>query len=1090
MLSIARKAVKYVGLVSIGLLVSCGSDSEMSFVKIAPKDSGILFTNTVVENDSVNMIDYSYLYNGGGVAAADLNNDGLPELFFTANQTTSRLYINRGGMKFDDITEQAGVQTDGWCTGVTFADINADGLLDIYICRSGNTSAGFRKNLLYINQGIDNTGIPHFIEKAQEVGLADEGFSTQAAFFDYDKDGDLDVYVMNATNYDRNPNRIKPIQKDGNSIANDHLYRNDSKDGKMIFVENAKNAHILDDAWGLGLSISDVNNDGWEDIFVSNDFLANDLLYINNHDGTFTEQSPKAFGHTSQFSMGNDIADINNDGWKDIMTADMLPFEDNKRKRMAGTWTFETFQMATENGYTPQYMRNTLQLNNGVDKNGALYFSEIGQLAGVYATDWSWSPMLADLDNDGWRDLFISNGYRHDITDLDFISYNAEAQFSDAKIKDLAKKQPDYKTLNRVFRNNQDLTFQDKTLDWGIDEPTFSNGAITVDLDNDGDLDIVTNNIDEPAGIYLNKAPKETSRNFLKIQLKGNGQNTFELGAEIELFINGQKQVYHHSVTRGYQSSTDYVIHFGLGASAMVDSLKIRWSDGSVLTKTKITANQTLLVKKEQAFDLQLNPAWLKTTPNEELVIGDTEISYNDYSREPFLPHQYANQTPKMTHGDINADGLEDVYVCGGIGANGTLLIQQKDGNFIAHKIRSVANNKEEADALLFDADGDHDLDLYLAMGSTENPAGSKEYQDELWLNDGKGHFVLAENRLPVETESASCVRAADFDADGDLDLFVGTRRQVGDYPVAGKSMLLRNDKGIFRNITPPFLQQIGLVTDAQWQDTNHDSYPELFIVGEFMPITICENTKGILSPKVMDKTFSDKKGFWNCIKLADIDQDGNWDIIVGNIGLNNRYHIDTQNPVKVYWGDFDNNGRKEPLTTYFINGKERLAHSRDELTRQLNGFRKQFPNYASYAQVDCHAIVDKAETLVSEVNFAASCWLKNQGDGTYQWIPLPKIAQIAPVKDMLLTDTNADGWLDILLVGNEYGTETSLGQNDASVGITLLGSKQGFRALLPTQNPIKIQGDARGIVSVKNPNKKNTILVSKHKGLVQIIRE
>lgn len=1075
----SMKPFKFLLFLLLTNLFSCKKQSDLHYKKLSPDETGISFVNTIQENQSVNMIDYAYLYNGGGVGAGDLNGDGLPDLYFTGNQTTGKLYLNKGNLKFEDITKPSNVISDNWATGVTFADVNADGLLDIYVCRSGNVPPEQRRNLLFINRGNNKEQIPVFEEKAVEYGIADQGYSTQAAFFDYDKDGDLDLYVMNVSNSDRNPNRIKAIQKDGNSEANDHLYRNDTKDGKISFKDVSKEAHILDDGWGLGLAINDVNNDGWEDIFVSNDFLANDLLYLNNHDGTFTEKTGSAFGHTSQFSMGNDIADFNNDGWMDIVTADMLPREDEKRKKMAGTWTYESFEMAMKTGFTPEYMRNTLQLNNGLNAKGEICFSEIGQFAGIYATDWSWSPILSDLDNDGWKDLFISNGYRRDITDLDFISYNAENQFNDNKIKELAKKQPDYKTVNRLFINNKNLGFEEKTKEWGIEDESFSNGAVTVDLDNDGDLDIVCNNIDEPAGIYENKIPASPERNYLHLKLVGDKLNTFAIGAKVEVFSGKDVQTYHHTVTRGFQSSMDYRIHFGVGRNTKLDSLRITWTDGSGEVFRNIAVNQTLTIRKKSGFILQQFPENQLPENNLNLYeIQNEEIVYNDFSREPFLLHKYSNESHKITKGDINGDGLEDFFAGGGPNESGRFFIQQKDGSFEQKKLEKAPALNVDAGVLLFDADQDHDLDLYIVSGGNQYEVNSPDYQDRLYLNDGKGNFLLSADAIPKEQSPGSCVRACDFDKDGDLDLFIGGRRSVEKYPLAGRSFLLENKNGRFSDITPEALKQVGLVTDAVWTDFDGDHQNDLIVVGEFMNPVAFKNSRGKLSEKVL---LTETKGFWNCIQGADFDGDGDIDYIIGNYGLNNRFGISTETPLRVYDGDFDGNGRNEPLTTYYINGKERLAHSRDDLTKQLNGFRKFYPDYASFAKAETKEILEKAKYRVSEINNSASCYFENKGKGEFEMKVLPSMAQLAPVKAILIDDFNHDGKTDLFLAGNQFGIETSLGRQDASMGLILLGDGKGsFKVVNPVNTLTKFSGEIYDLGKIINAKGKAVYLVSK----------
>lgn len=1062
----------FIKLSIISLLLissSCKKDEQKWFKKISSKTSGITFINIIKENEQYNMIDYSYLYNGGGVGIGDINNDGLPDIFFTSNQGTSELYLNRKDLHFENITKKAKVQTKGWCTGVSFVDINADGFLDIYVCKSGNCPANERRNLLFVNDGNKNgkwSGT--FTEQAEKYGIANEGWSSQAAFLDYDKDGDLDLYVLNATNEDRQPNRIKANRElDGNSNANDAFYRNDN--GK--YTEIHKQAGIIDDGWGLGLGVGDFDNDGWEDLYISNDFLANDLIYFNNQSGGFSEKSKTVLAHTSHFSMGNDIADFNNDGWQDIIVADMMPKSNQQRKKMAGTLSNETFEMVLQNGYTPQYMRNSLQLNNGA----GLPFSEIAMMAGVFASDWSWSPLLADFDNDGWKDLFISNGYRHDITDMDFITDNSklgqQMQLYDADkiIKETAKKQPEYKTKNRLFRNNKGLTFGDVSDKIDENAPSFTNGAIYSDLDNDGDLDLVTNNIDEKAEILENISPKQ---NYLKINLSEDSQNRFALGAKVVVFQKNISQTYHHSVIKGYLSSTDYSINIGLGKDTYIDSVQIIWTDRTFQTLKKVKVNQVLNLRKEQNLPkCLLKKSEMPFFQTTEFPFQNTDEIYNDFAAEPLLPHRFSTESPTLTKGDINSDGLEDFFVAGSLYKTGTFFIQKPDATFTEKAFKSPIPIGDGGGCLLLDIDNDHDLDLYLASGGNEFELNSTFYQDQIFLNDGKGNFNHSPDKLPKMNTPSSCVISSDFDRDGDLDLFVGGRRKIMKFGEAGTSYLLENNKGFFRDITSPELKNIGMVTTALWTDINTDGWPDLMIAGEFMPIQYLINDNGKLGKNPVKIAES---GFWNTLGQADFDHDGDMDFVAGNIGSNNKFGITSSTPYRLYLKDFDGNGFADPLITYYVEGKEYPAATRDELMKQLPFLRKKLVRYSDYSKATLYDIFDNSQlenAVIKDIVTDKSICLINNGR-KFTVKSLPELAQISAIRDFYIEDFDKDGNLDLVAIGNSYAPEVGTGRLDASVGLLLKGGGKGvFNVVNASKSGINIQGDTREVIKINGKN-------------------
>lgn len=1071
------------------LFFSCRKEENLWFKKVSPESSGITFINTIQENEQYNMIDYSYLYNGGGVGVGDINNDGLPDIFFTSNQATCEMYLNKGGLKFENITQNAKLKTTGWCTGVTLADVNADGFLDIYVCKSGNCPANERKNLLFINDGIKSgkwSGT--FTEEAEKYGIANDGWSSQSAFFDYDKDGDLDLYVLNATNEDRQPNRIKENRElDGNSPANDAFYRNDN--GK--FTEIHTQAGIIDDAWGLGLGIGDFDQDGWEDLYISNDFLANDLIYFNNQKGSgsspqFTEKSKTLLAHTSHFSMGNDIADFNNDGWQDIVVADMMPSTNLQRKKMTGTLSNDAFDLVLKNGYTRQYMRNTLQLNNG---NG-LPFSEIGMMAGINATDWSWSPLLADFDNDSWKDLFISNGYRHDIADMDFITDNAQLgqkmQLFDADkiIKETAKKQAEYKTKNRLFRNTKNLGFKD--ISESIDEntPSFSNGSTYADLDNDGDIDLITNNIDETAGVFENIS---TPKNYLKINLSENSQNRFALGAEVIIFQKNTKQVYHHAVTKGYLSSTEYAINIGLGDEPQIDSLQIIWTDRTFQTLKNVKANQILAIKKAQNLPKYIVEKYKKTLfYTSDFPFQNTEEPFNDFATEPLLPHRFSTEGPKMTTGDINGDGLMDFFVAGSLQKTGTFFIQKTDGTFQQKPLVSPQPIGDGGDCLLFDADNDHDLDLLIASGGNEFELNSIFYQDQFFVNDGKGNFNFKTDYLPKINTPSSCIVACDYNKDGKIDVFVGGRRSIMKYGEAGTSYSppTPREGANGGDITPPLgVGGLGLVTSALWADIDQDGWQDLLVTGELMPIMYFKNEKGKLSEKPIEIAES---GFWNTLASGDFDKDGDIDFIAGNLGLNNKFGVSKKTPYRVYLNDFDGNNYFDPVVTYFVEGKEYPAANRDDLMKQIPSLRKKFTKYSDYAKATIYDIFDESllkKSQMKEATIAESVYLENKGkDKGFTIKALPKIAQMSTIRSILVEDVNKDGNLDAILVGNYYAPEVGTGSFDASLGVFLKGLGNGnFEAISNQKTGINLSGDTRQIIKIQA--KKPFYLISKNSG-------
>jgi len=1082
----------------------CQSKPDTLFTSLSGSETGVHFRNTVSENDSFNLIDYYYVYNGGGVAIGDINNDDLPDLYFTGNQVGDRLYLNKGNrgsapLIFEEITKKAGILPGGWSTGVTMADVNADGLLDIYVCRSGNYNGEGRANRLYINRGN-----LQFQESAGLYGLADTSYTNQAAFVDYDKDGDLDVYLLTSTNLVRNPNRVVPVIADGSGPANDKLYRNDSDASGARFTDVTLSAGILHDGFGLGLAVSDFNGDGWEDIYVANDFLANDFLYLNQQNGHFEEVGKTYFKHHSQFSMGCDAADINNDGLTDLVVADMLPADNEQRKKMAGPSNYQQFESIIRAGYHPQFMRNMLQVNLGKAPDGRMVFSEIGQLAGVHSTDWSWSPLLADLDNDGWRDLFITNGYLRDITDLDFVVYNNNIARSASQkpdeinrhIRQGALTLPAITKANRFFRNRRDLTFEDVTAPWFGEEKSLSNGSAYADLDRDGDLDLVVNNINQDAYVLRNNT---AHTHYLQVKLKGPSANPFGLGTDLTLYANGTKQTYHQAVTRGFQSSVDYIIHFGLGTANGVDSLLVTWPDGQSQTLIRPSIDQLLAIDYRQSGKRPVYPAPSATPLLEEVTekagvhFVHQEEPYLDYNQEPLLLHKLSQQGPRLASGDVNGDGLDDVFVGGSFRHYGKLLLQTPDGRFIEKPFTNEKKPKDEEDvgSLFVDVDGDGDLDLYLVSGSNEYLDGSPLFQDRLYQNDGKGHFTNVTDHLPPIRHSGSCVVAIDFDKDGDLDLFRGGRGKALMYPLPGRSFLLKNEGGRFVDATTELaseLASIGMVTDAVWTDIDQDTWPDLVVVGEAIPVTVFKNKQGRLE-KATIASLSQTEGFWNCIRTGDFDHDGDEDFILGNMGLNSRYRISPSQPLSIYAGDYDGNGRLDAIATYYLNGEEYPIASRDELGRQLPLIKKRFPNYASYAKARITEVLpteqQQAGTIL-RIRTQESVWIENT-KGSFRIRPLPFLAQWAPIQSMWVEDLDQDGHLDVLAVGNAYDAESIAGQYDALPGLLLKGDGKGnFEPVLFPQSGFLADGDCKSVLGLKGAQSR-TFVVAVNNGPLKI---
>lgn len=1079
------------------------------FEQLAPARTGVAFENRLPEAPEFNILNYLYYYNGGGVAVGDVDGDGKQDLYFSSNLGENKLYRNLGGLKFEDITAAAGVQgPPGWKTGVSMADVNGDGHVDLFVS-AVNYLSMHGHNVLYVNDG-DGT----FTDRTAEYGLAFEGFSTQALFFDYDGDGDLDLYLLNHSVHTERQIGVAARRDVRHPKSGDRLYRQDAGPGGPRFTDVSAQAGIYGgvEGYGLGVVASDLNGDGCPDLYISNDFQENDFLYVNNCNGTFTESIARATQHTSRFSMGVDAADMNDDGRPDLMVVDMLPEQESILKSSASSEGFNLFEMRLRAGYHAQYPRNTLQLNRG---NG--HFSEIGYLAGVYASDWSWAPLFADLDNDGRKDLFITNGIYRRPNDLDYINYvgNEAVQAGLAKglsrenaalQRELLQRMPQIPLPNHAFRNDGALHFTDQAAAWGLAEKGFSNGAVYADLDDDGALDLVVNRINAPAAIYHSRArTQHPDQHYLQVRLAGRGRNRDGIGAKVIAVTGVHRQLLEQQPVRGFQSSVSTRLHFGLGASAMVDSLTVIWPDKRMQTLTAVQADQSITFVQDSATTTWRAPSASPSMLADDAArlgaaVAHVENDFLDYNREPLMPHVLSAEGPAMAVGDVNGDGRDDLYVGGAKWQPGALLLQQANGRFVRGSATTFAADSlaEDVDALFFDADGDRDLDLYVVSGGNEFWDDAPALRDRLYRNDGRGGFTLAPDALPSDFfENGGAVTAGDIDGDGDQDLFVGSRVVSRQYGVTPRSHLLQNDgTGRFTDVTrtkATGLDSVGMVAGARFVDVNGDKALDLVVVGEWMPVRLFVQRDGKFVDGSAAAGLAGTEGWWNSVTVADLNADGAPDLVLGNLGLNAYLKASAKEPARMYLADFTNTGTLKQLITFYKFGTSYPIAGRDDLVKLMPTLRPKYQSYAAFGASTLEGIFDRAElqkAVVKEVHTFASAVAMNDGTGRFTLAPLPAEAQLSPVYASLVADFNHDGAMDVLVAGNQLGVPPMLGRYDASRGTLLYGNgRGGFTPADETQSGIALDGQVRALAIVRTGARSAHLAVARNNAALQLLR-
>lgn len=1065
--------------------------------------TGLHFVNKLTSTSQFNMFTYMYFYNGAGIGAADFNNDGLIDLFFASNQGENKLFLNQGNMHFKDVTIEARIPNDGgWSTGVSVVDINNDGLPDIYVCRVGNYETLHSKNQFLICKGIDKNGVPYYEDEAAKYGLDFSGFSTQAVFFDYDGDGDLDMFLLNhSVHQNGNFGPRKNFLGTYNLLSGDRIFRNDGDHFTDVTKETGINSSSI--SYGLGVVCADLNLDGWPDLYIGNDFHENDYFYINQKNGTFKEENEQHLMHTSQFSMGVDAADVNNDGYPEIISLDMLPSDPYILKRSLGEDEYDIFYHKISLGYNYQYTRNNLQYNR---KNGM--FSETGLYSGIYATDWSWAPLWMDFDNDGLKDLFISNGIPKRMNDMDYVNFISSQEIQeklrenklDEKDMALINKFPQIKIPNKFFRNSGDLLFQDLSDSIGDDKPTYSNGAVYADLDNDGDLDVVVNNIDDPILVYENKSNDKKNKPFAEIKLKGPEKNINAIGAKIILFANGGIRTYENEPVRGFESSMLIPIHIGLDKTK-IDSAFLIWPDNSY-QRIQLNAQHLSFTysKGLPQFDYKKITSFYinETKPMEDITSSvafyykHDEDPFIEFNREPLIPHMLSTEGPALAVADINHDGLEDVFIGSSKTFHDAIFLQQPNGTFLRTQQPEMLKDSmyEDVDAVFTDVNNDGSPDLVIASGGNEYYGDDEHLLPRVYLNDGKAHFTRLQDAFSNLYETFSCVAPCDFNGDGFMDLFLGGRAIPWQYGEIPHSYLLQNDgTGKFIDVTDKYsneLSQVGMVTNAVWCDINKDGHKDLIVSCEWGGITAFIYDNG----KFTKKQLTDKKGWWNFILPVDLNNDGNIDLIAGNLGLNSRLKASASEPVRMYYNDFDDNGKKEQLLTYYVNGKELPFANKDELQRQMPVIKKKFLYAEDFARAKIDDIFSSKklkEATLFTADYFANAILMNDGKMNFTVKAMPWEAQLTTYRDAIVIDKNANGLPDILLVGNYYDNNIQMGRYDADFGTMLVNNGNGNFSC-ENINGLQIKGQVRHIRNIDIAKKREAFILARNNDSTMVI--